>query len=71
MLSHVDTLIYIAKRLVVVVDNLTSSQGHSQFLMPGDEAIVNPLSRLVKVQSEVLHLLECLLGLSIMPIPNV
>ena len=50
VLNHADALIYIAKSLVVVV--VSSIQ------------VVKPLSRLVVVQSEVLHLLECLLGLS-------
>ena len=52
VLSHVDVLIYIANSLVVVV--VSSIQ----------VVHVKPLSRLAVVQSEVLHLLECLLGLS-------
>ena len=51
VLSHADALIYIllAKSLVVVVVSSID--------------VVKPLSRLVVVQSEVLHLLECQLGL--------
>ena len=47
-LRYALALIYIAKRLVVVVVN--------------SKRVVKPLSRLAVVQPEVLHLLECLLG---------
>ena len=47
MLSHANTLIYIA--VVIVVSSIQ---------------VVKPLSRQAVVQSEVLHLLECRLGLS-------
>ena len=49
MLIYADALIYIGKRLVVVV--------------VGSVQVAKPLSRLPVVHSEVLHLLECLLGL--------
>ena len=53
VLIYVEALIYmyIAKRLVVVVV-ISSVQ------------VVKPLSRLSVVHSEVMHLLECLLGLN-------
>ena len=51
MLRYAQALIYIAKGLVVVVVS--------------SKRVVKPLSRLPVVQPEVLHLLECLLGHSI------